>query len=93
MDPFSTPWKHKKTVRFSDAFRGQRKGALGTNGLNIYKGFFFVGKDRYRNAFAEDIPEPTERVRNIKNVADLYGQTNLKKIFPNLLTEKFKKGL
>ena len=33
MHPFSTPWKHQKTLRFSDVFRGQRKGALGTNGL------------------------------------------------------------
>ena len=31
MHPFSTPWKHKKTVSFSDVFKGQRKGALGTN--------------------------------------------------------------
>ena len=28
-----TPWKHQKTVKFSDVFRGYRKGALGTNGL------------------------------------------------------------
>ena len=33
MHPFSTSWKHHKSVRFS-VFRGQRKGALGTNGLN-----------------------------------------------------------
>ena len=33
MHPFSTPWKHQKTVRFSDVFRRQRKGALGTNRL------------------------------------------------------------
>ena len=26
---FSTPYKHQKTVKFSDVFRGQRKGALG----------------------------------------------------------------
>ena len=34
MHPFSTLWKHKKTVRFSDVFRRQRKGAVGTNELN-----------------------------------------------------------
>ena len=34
MRPFSTRWK-QKTVRFSDVFREQRKGALGTNGLRI----------------------------------------------------------
>ena len=33
MHPFSIPWKNQKTLRFSDVFRGFRKGALGTNGL------------------------------------------------------------
>ena len=33
MHPFSTPWKHQKTLRFSDVFRGWRKDALGTNRL------------------------------------------------------------
>ena len=33
MNPFSTPWKHQKTVRFSDVFWGYGKGALGTDGL------------------------------------------------------------
>ena len=33
--PFSIPWKNEKTVRFSDVFRRQRKGALGTKGKNI----------------------------------------------------------
>ena len=33
MHPFSTPWKLQKTVRFPNVFRGQRRGALGTNGL------------------------------------------------------------
>ena len=37
MHPFSTPWKHQKTLRFSDIFRGQKKGALGTNGLMDYQ--------------------------------------------------------
>ena len=32
---FSTPWK-QKTVRFSDVFRGWRKGALGTNKLKMF---------------------------------------------------------
>ena len=35
MYPFSTHWKHQKTLPFSDVFMGWRKGALGTNGLNI----------------------------------------------------------
>ena len=34
--PLSTPWKHQKTLRFSDVFRGYRKGALGTNGLTCH---------------------------------------------------------
>ena len=33
MHLFSTTWKHQKFLRFSDVFRGQRKSALGTNGL------------------------------------------------------------
>ena len=37
MHPFSTPLKHHKIVRFSDVFRGQEKGALGANGLNLEK--------------------------------------------------------
>ena len=38
MDPFSTPWKHQKTVRFL------RKGALGTIGLITYGNKkYFVG--------------------------------------------------
>ena len=48
MHPFSTPWKHQKTVRFLNVlrvsvFREYRKGALGTKGL-IYKEWFFVWK-------------------------------------------------
>ena len=36
MPPFSTTWKHEKTISFS-VFRGQGKGALGTDEL---KGIF-----------------------------------------------------
>ena len=36
MHPFSTPWKYQKNLRFPDVFRGQRKGALGTNMLIIF---------------------------------------------------------
>ena len=35
MHSFSTTWKDQKTVRFSNVFKGYRKGALGTNGLKI----------------------------------------------------------
>ena len=41
MHHFSTPWKHQKTLRFSDVFRRLREGALGTNGL-IYT-FAWIG--------------------------------------------------
>ena len=33
--PFSTLWKHQKTLRFSDIFKRWRKGALRTNGVKI----------------------------------------------------------
>ena len=29
MHPFSKPWKHQKTLRFSDVFRGAEKGCIG----------------------------------------------------------------
>ena len=35
MHPFFARWKHQKSLRFSDVLRGLRKGALGTNGLNM----------------------------------------------------------
>ena len=41
MQPFSTPWKHQKTLWFSDVFRGYIKGALGTNELIIELWSFF----------------------------------------------------
>ena len=33
---FLYPLKHQKTLRFSDVFRGSRKGALGKNGLSSF---------------------------------------------------------
>ena len=33
--PFTYPLKTLENLRFSDVFKGWRKGALGTNGLNI----------------------------------------------------------
>ena len=33
--PFFASWKHQKTVSFSHVFRGERKEALGTNGLKL----------------------------------------------------------
>ena len=45
MHPFSTPWKHQKTLRFSNVFRGYRKGALETNelkDLNALKDYYAI---------------------------------------------------
>ena len=38
MHPFSTPWKHQKTLWYFYIFRGWKKGPLGTNGLNLLLG-------------------------------------------------------
>ena len=38
MYPFSTPWKHKKTIKFLMFLGGYRRGALGTDGLPFPKG-------------------------------------------------------
>ena len=32
---FYTPWKHQKTLRFSDVFWGYRKATPGCNGFNV----------------------------------------------------------
>ena len=39
------PCKRKKTSRFSDVYSGQRKGALGTNGLTKYFRFSYYFKE------------------------------------------------
>ena len=40
MHSFSTPWKHQKTVWFSNFYRGVEKGGgLGTNGSGKGVGF------------------------------------------------------
>ena len=33
--PLSTPWKHQKTIRFSDVFSRLRKGVLGRNARTL----------------------------------------------------------
>ena len=35
--PFSTPWKHQNTSRFSDVFRGVEKGCIGDKWVNLFK--------------------------------------------------------
>ena len=48
---FSTPWKHQKTIRFSDVFRGEKKGALGTNGLtHLWPIFQFYTPSKHQKA-------------------------------------------
>ena len=42
MDPLSIPWKHQKTLKISDVFRRYRKGALGTNKLNLSENYIIV---------------------------------------------------
>ena len=37
MHPFVIPWKHQKTVRFPDVFRGKTKGVFGVFGLKKEK--------------------------------------------------------
>ena len=39
---FCTPWKHQKTFRFSDVFRGYRKATLACNGLRKYSEMFVI---------------------------------------------------
>ena len=34
MHPFSVPWKHQKTLRFSDVFREVEKGCIGNEWVN-----------------------------------------------------------
>ena len=36
MHPFSTPWKHQKTLRFSDVFNGVQKGCIGKEWVNYF---------------------------------------------------------
>ena len=42
---FYTPWKHQKTFRFPDVFRGYTKATPGCNGLN--KRRWIIKKDQF----------------------------------------------
>ena len=33
--PFPTPWKHQKALRFSDVFRGVKKGCIGNKWVKV----------------------------------------------------------
>ena len=35
MQPFSNPWKHQKTIRFSGVFRGGRKSCIRNKWVNV----------------------------------------------------------
>ena len=35
--PFSTPWKHQNTLRFSDVSSGVEKGCIGDKWVNLFK--------------------------------------------------------
>ena len=43
MHPFSTPWKHQKTLRFFDVFQGVEKGCIGNEWVKY--GFLRVKKE------------------------------------------------
>ena len=45
MHPFSTPWKHQKTLRFSDAFRSVEKEWIGNKWVK------FQCKGRFNSSF------------------------------------------
>ena len=36
MDPFSTPWKHQKTLGFFDVFRGVEKGCIMSEWIKLW---------------------------------------------------------
>ena len=65
MHPFSTPWKHQKTLQFSDVFRRQRKGALGANGLRILATEVFKTLNNINHSYMKDIfkPKASSKVR------------------------------
>ena len=42
-----TPWKHQKTFRFSDVFRGYRNATLGWNGLTYFSELYL---SKYRDS-------------------------------------------
>ena len=49
MQPFSNPWKHRKTIRFSGVFRGIERVPLGTNGLLFWSQVDW-GQKRFESA-------------------------------------------
>ena len=74
MHPFSKPLKHQKTVKFFDVFRGQRKGALGTNGLTKVPGLQSSGcnatKKKPLRKFLKGVLK-TEKWKILENVQDV----------------------
>ena len=71
MHPFSTLWKHQKTIRFSDVFRGYRKDALGTNELS--NRFWFVAVKYYcANKKNRHEPYKTEQLHQYEYIDSKY---------------------
>ena len=47
MHPISTRWKHQKTLRFSDVFRGLEKGCIGNKCVNVWFAASFLIRWKY----------------------------------------------
>ena len=97
MQPFSTPWKHN--VRFSDVFRGWRKGALGKNGLKIKKfqrnigfnlGIFLAYPVASDPSSWKSVIKPMMQPWVTKIVAILF---HLDKYYQDNTTQKYSKAL
>ena len=67
MHPFSTPWKHQKTVRFFDVFSGKTKGVLGMNGLSESKYRIPVRGSALWNEFLTDSEKEIENLSLFKS--------------------------
>ena len=52
---FHTPWKHQKTYRFSDVFRGYRKATLDCNGLSLTMKAYMKRTDSFTFYFLSHI--------------------------------------
>ena len=78
MHPFSTPWKHQKTLRFSDNFRSQRKSALGMNGLtsqNVIKNQLNENSQRWKVSLPAEAYVSSCRTSMMKNILDMVSNT------------------
>ena len=61
MFQFCVPWVQKKTVRFSDIFKGYRTAILETNGLKLFRNILLLGtwhKLNINNTFRRWVGHP-----------------------------------